>query len=73
MVTHSSLARRLALRNSFSGKFIWASNQENLSSGFANNKGAGQPTRPRRLICAFVIRFLESFISHLATRKISDC
>ena len=51
--------------------FIWASTQENLSLGFVNNKGAGQPVHPHRLISAFVIRFLESIISKLATGEIS--
>ena len=36
------------------------STRENLSSGFASNKGANQPTHMRRLISAFVIRFLET-------------
>ena len=39
--------------------------------GVANNKGADQPAHPRRLISAFVIRFLESIISKLATSEIS--
>ena len=39
--------------------------------GFANNKGADKPARPRSLISAFVIRLLESTISRLATSKIS--
>ena len=34
-----------------------------LGGGGANNKGADQPVHPRRLISAFVIRFLESIIS----------
>ena len=50
---------------------IWASTQENLSSGFATNKGADQPAHPCRLISVFVIRFLKSIISKLASRKIS--
>ena len=33
--------------------------------------GADQPTHPRRLISAFVVRPLESIIDKLATRKIS--
>ena len=49
----------------------WASTRENLFSGFANIKGADQPAHPRRLISAFVIRFLKSIISKLASRKIS--
>ena len=45
----------------------WASMQENLSSGFVNNKGADQPAHLRRLISTFLIRSLESNISKLAT------
>ena len=37
-----------------------------------NNKGADQPAHPRRLISAFVIHFLKSTISRLATSKISN-
>ena len=48
----------------------WASSRENLSSGFANNTGADQPGHPRSLISAFVILFLESIISGLATNEI---
>ena len=47
--------------------------QENLSSGFANNTGADQLAHPRILISAFVIRILESNISRLATKEISNC
>ena len=39
--------------------------------GFANNKGADQPAHLRRLVSAFVIRFIESTISRLATSEIS--
>ena len=53
------------------GKIIWASMQENLSSGFANNKGADQPAHPNSLISTFIICLLESIISKLATSKIS--
>ena len=35
--------------------------------GFANNTGADQPPHPRSLIGTFVICFLESIISRLAT------
>ena len=38
---------------------------------FANNIGADQPAHVRSLICAFVIRFLESFICKLETGEIS--
>ena len=38
--------------------------------GFANNKGADQPARPRSLISDLVIRFLDSIISELATKEI---
>ena len=50
---------------------ILASTRENLSLGFANNKGADQPSYLHRLINVFVIRFLESIISKLAKCKIS--
>ena len=39
--------------------------------GFANNTGSDQPAHPRSLISAFVIRFLESIISRLATGEIA--
>ena len=39
--------------------------------GFSNIKGTDQPVHPHSLISAFVIRFLESIISKLATREIS--
>ena len=45
--------------------------RENLSSEFANNKCADQPAHQRSLISAFVIHFLESTISKLATSEIS--
>ena len=50
---------------------IWASMQETLSSGFANNKGVDQPAHPHSLISAFVILFLESITSKVATGDIS--
>ena len=37
-----------------------------------NNTGADQPSHRHRLIRAFVIRFLESIISKLATGEISN-
>ena len=37
---------------------------------FANSKGADQPAHTRSLTSAFVIRFLESIISRLATSEI---
>ena len=37
---------------------------------FANNTGTDQPAHLRSLISAFVIRFLESIISRLATSEI---
>ena len=42
---------------------IWASKRENLFSEFANDKDADLPAHLRKLISAFVIRFLEIFIS----------
>ena len=41
---------------------MWASAQENLSLGFANNKGADQPVHPYSLIKAFVILLLKRII-----------
>ena len=38
--------------------------------GFANNTGTDQPAHLRSLIRAFVIQFLESIISRLATSDI---
>ena len=49
----------------------WASTQESCLCGFANNKGANQPAHPRSLVSVFVIRFLKSIISKLATSEIS--
>ena len=53
-------------------KIIWASTRENLFSGFTNNTGADQPAHLRRLISTFVIHFLKSIISKLATGEISN-
>ena len=39
--------------------------------GFANNTDADQPAHPCSLICAIVIRVLESAISQLAASEIS--
>ena len=39
--------------------------------GFAYNKGIDQPAHTHRLISTFVIRFLESTISKLASGEIS--
>ena len=50
---------------------MWASLRENLSSVFANNKGADKPAQMRSLISAFVIRLLGSIISELAESEIS--
>ena len=48
-----------------------ASTRENLPSGFTKNKGADQPAHLRSLISAFVIHWLESIISRLATSEIT--
>ena len=56
---------------------IWALMRENLSTGFANNKGADQSAHPCRLISAFVIGFWECDINKHAKGEISiiqlDC
>ena len=41
--------------------FKWASVQESLSTGFANNKGADRPALPHSLISAFVIRLWKVY------------
>ena len=38
---------------------------------YANNKGADQPARPRSLISAFVVRYLDSVMSLVSVTKIS--
>ena len=56
------------------GQRVWiilALMQETYLQGFANNKSADQPAHPRSLIGTFAIRFLECFISKLATSEIS--
>ena len=52
------------------GQNNWATMRENMTIGFANNKGADQPAHPRGLISTFVISSFESIISKLATCKI---
>ena len=47
---------------------IWALTIENLSYRCANNNGADQPAHLRRLISAFVVRFLESIINLLQAK-----
>ena len=44
--------------------------EKNCLRGFANNKGTDQPAHMRSLISAFVIPFLESIISRLASSEI---
>ena len=51
-------------------EIVSVSFRETCFSGFANNIGADQPAHPHSLISAFVIRFLESIISKLATNEI---
>ena len=43
--------------------------RENVSLGFANNKGADKPAQPRRLISALVIRFWEVSYLNLLQAK----
>ena len=45
---------------------FWPRREKTCLRGFSNNTGADQPAHPRRLISAFVIRFLESIICKLA-------
>ena len=51
--------------------YMGLDSKKNLSSVFANSKDTDQPAHPYRLISTFVIRFLESIISKLATGEIS--
>ena len=51
---------------------IWASKRENLSSGFANNKGADQPEHVCSLISTFFIRLIKSITSKLVTSTFSN-
>ena len=44
--------------------------ETNLSSGFANNKGADQSAHLRSLVSPDVSRLFESIISKVATSKI---
>ena len=41
-------------------------------TSYANNKGADQPAHPRSLICAFVVRCLDSVMSLVSVIKISS-
>ena len=75
-IVYTCSSRRSVLHvaqlDSFAGTYKdWASTRENLSSGCANNNGAHKPAHSHTLISAFVIRFLESIISKLATSKIT--
>ena len=45
--------------------------EKTFLQGFVNNTGADQPAHMRSLISAFVIRFVESIISKLASSNIS--
>ena len=47
---------------------IWASMQENMSSGSAYNKGADQPAHPQSLISAYVILYWK--VSYLNLQQV---
>ena len=69
---HLSCISMYLMRNHYGKSYhIWASTQENRSSGVSKQQRLGQPAHPRSLISAFVIRLLESIISRLATFGIS--
>ena len=58
--------------NIHEGKGLYGPQPEKTSlQEFANNTGADQPAHLCSLISAFVIGFLESIISKLATDEIS--
>ena len=52
--------------------FAFIQREETCLWGFANNKGTHQPAHRHSLISTFVIHLLESIISNLATREISN-
>ena len=58
------------LFKSFSMTLYGPQREKTCLRGLANNTGADQPAHPRSLISAFVIRFLKSVISKLATSEI---
>ena len=68
---HIECAQKCPIRKLFYRAFLpchkWVLTGENLSSGFSNNKGTYQPVYPCSLISAFIIRFLQSMISKLAS------
>ena len=45
----------------------WASTEEDLSSGFENNKGTDQPAHPHSLISIFIFPLFKIIIYRLAT------
>ena len=56
----------------FASLIVYGPQREKTCLVFTNNKGVDQPVHSPRLIDAFVIRFLESIISKLASSKISN-
>ena len=56
------------IRNRYNRATSW----ENLFMPYANNKGADQPARPRSLISAFVVRYLDSIIPLVSISEISS-
>ena len=63
--------RHTAIVIEHNGRTLYGSHCEKTClRGVANNTGADQPAHPCSLISAFVIHFLESIISRLATREI---
>ena len=68
---HSDNIFNLCQNDHFGCMLNGLSMRENLSSGFANNKGADQSVHPRSLISAFVIRLLKSTISNFALSEFS--
>ena len=65
---------QIRLFNHFSGFIliiVGLDAKKNCLRMSSSNIGADQPTHPRSLISAFVIRLFESIISRLATYEIS--
>ena len=59
------------LHSNIQWSYIWTTSWQSLLLPYANNRGTDQPVHPRRLICAFVFRCLDSIISLLAIAEIS--
>ena len=60
--TYDALFLSIADRMRLNAVLFGPQHEKTCLRGVANNTGADQPAHPRRLISAFVIRFLESIL-----------